>query len=134
MNNSSTSTASLFSFSIFYLVLLVNIILYRLSPWHPLAKYPGPIVARVSKLWGAIIMAKGKNHENFKRLHDKYGPYVRIGTPFSFDCYTVFKIKITNYSLTSNIGPNEISVTDVSAFSAILGSDGMPKGPSKYIG
>ncbi|PAV16379.1 high nitrogen upregulated cytochrome P450 monooxygenase 2 [Pyrrhoderma noxium] len=79
MNNSSTSTASLFSFSIFYLVLLVNIILYRFSPWHPLAKYPGLIVARVSKLWGAIIMAKGKNHENFKRLHDKYGPYVRIG-------------------------------------------------------
>ncbi|KAL5522514.1 hypothetical protein ACEPAG_8530 [Sanghuangporus baumii] len=49
-------------------------------------------------------MAKGKNHIVLKKLHEKYGPYVRIG-------------------------PNEISVLDVSVISDILGADGMPKGP-----
>ena len=79
MHELATSTAILLSLSVFYLALLISIISYRLSPWHPLASYPGPAIAKISKLWGAVIMAKGKNHEYFKHLHGKYGPYVRIG-------------------------------------------------------
>lgn len=75
----STHLALLASFSLFYVTLFTSIILYRLSPWHPLAKYPGPILARITKLWGAVIMINGKNHVRFKQLHEKYGPYVRVG-------------------------------------------------------
>ncbi|TFK19398.1 cytochrome P450 [Coprinopsis marcescibilis] len=42
--------------------LATSIALYRLSPWHPLAGYPGPVLARLSK-W----------------LHEQYGAWVRVG-------------------------------------------------------
>ena len=67
------------AFSVYYATLISSIVIYRLSPWHPLASYPGPVVARISKLWGAIYLAEGKNHHKLKSLHDKYGPYVRVG-------------------------------------------------------
>ncbi|PAV19188.1 cytochrome P450 [Pyrrhoderma noxium] len=77
---------------------------YRLSPLHPLSSYPGPVLARVSKIWGALHASKGKDHLLFKRMHDKYGPYVRTG-------------------------PNELSVLDVEVIPEILGTNGMPRGP-----
>ncbi|EJD00159.1 high nitrogen upregulated cytochrome P450 monooxygenase 2 [Fomitiporia mediterranea MF3/22] len=100
----SAILAVLSAFALFYFSLVTSIVIYRLSPWHPLAKYPGPFLAKITKLWGLSKMAKGKNHLMHKELHEKYGPYVRIG-------------------------PNELSVVDVSAISSILGGDGMPKGP-----
>ena len=67
------------AFSIYYATLISSIIIYRLSPWHPLANYPGPVLAKVSKLWGAVHMARGKTHRTLKSLHEKYGSYVRVG-------------------------------------------------------
>jgi hypothetical protein len=52
---------------------------YRLSPFHPLAKYPGPVVAKTSKWWAAYIGAIGDSHRYYKHLHDRYGDVVRIG-------------------------------------------------------
>lgn len=69
------------SFSIFYSTLISSIILYRISPFHPLYKYPGPFLAKISKFWNVWVMASGKNHVCYKNLHAKYGPYVRIGMP-----------------------------------------------------
>ncbi|KAH8106578.1 high nitrogen upregulated cytochrome P450 monooxygenase 2 [Phellopilus nigrolimitatus] len=100
----SALLACLSSFALFYLALATSIVVYRLSPWHPLAQYPGPLLAKVSKFWAAWMMAKGKNHVYHKQLHDRYGPYVRAG-------------------------PNELSVADASAIPDILGADGMAKGP-----
>lgn len=72
--------ASVFvSYCIFYTTLLFSIVLYRISPFHPLARYPGPFWAKVTKLWGAYSMLTGKNHETLRRLHEKYGMTVRIG-------------------------------------------------------
>lgn len=71
--------SSIVSFVAFYTFLLLSIAIYRLSPWHPLSEYPGPFVARVSKFWMASVVSKGKANEYLKHLHDKYGPYVRIG-------------------------------------------------------
>ncbi|KAH6915698.1 cytochrome P450 [Coprinopsis sp. MPI-PUGE-AT-0042] len=57
-----------------------SITAYRLSPWHPLAKFPGPALARVSK-WFMVhrILVKGGRHTMLRELHEKHGPYVRIG-------------------------------------------------------
>jgi len=52
---------------------------YRLSPFHPLAKYPGPVIAKTSKWWAAYISATGDLHKYYKYLHDRYGDVVRIG-------------------------------------------------------
>ena len=52
---------------------------YRLSPFHPLAKYPGPVIAKTSKWWAAYISAIGDSHRYYKHLHDRYGDVVRIG-------------------------------------------------------
>lgn len=67
------------SYCVFYSTLLTSITLYRLAPFHPLAKYPGPFWAKVSKLWGMYAMSTGKYHETLRRLHDEYGLNVRIG-------------------------------------------------------
>ena len=39
------------TYAIFHSTLISSIVLYRLSPIHPLAKYPGPVLAKISKLW-----------------------------------------------------------------------------------
>ena len=67
------------SYSLFYTILVISIIIYRVSPFHPLASFPGPSLSRVSQLWPALVCSQGKRHEYFKGLHDKYGPYVRVG-------------------------------------------------------
>ncbi|KAI9447574.1 high nitrogen upregulated cytochrome P450 monooxygenase 2 [Lactarius indigo] len=79
-------------------------LIYRLSPLHPLAKYPGPIIAKSSKWWAAYVSGKGDLHRYYKSLHDHYGDVVRVG-------------------------PNELSVRDPSLIPAVLGQGGLPKGP-----
>ncbi len=54
-------------------------LMYRLSPFHPLAKYPGPAIAKTSKLWAAYLCAKGDMYRYFKSLHERYGDVVRVG-------------------------------------------------------
>jgi hypothetical protein len=53
----------------------VAIVIYRLY-LHPLARIPGPRLAPVSPLWQAWQIRQGRS---LARLHDKYGPAVRIG-------------------------------------------------------
>ncbi|KAJ7865599.1 cytochrome P450 [Mycena olivaceomarginata] len=92
------------SCSLYYSGLLFWILAYRMSPLHPLSKYPGPIACRISKLWLTFIASRGKLHIYVKELHDAYGPVIRIG-------------------------PNELSINEVSLVPSILGANGMPKGP-----
>lgn len=75
----SLNAVMLSSFVYFHASLLLSVFVYRLSPWHPLARYPGPIIARLTKLWGLWSIATGKNHIYIKKLHEKYGPCVRVG-------------------------------------------------------
>ncbi|KAH9059080.1 high nitrogen upregulated cytochrome P450 monooxygenase 2 [Lactarius vividus] len=37
-------------------------LMYRLSPFHPLARCPGPAMAKMSKLWAACLCATGNMH------------------------------------------------------------------------
>ncbi|KAJ3873159.1 high nitrogen upregulated cytochrome P450 monooxygenase 2 [Lentinula edodes] len=88
----------------FYILLFISIGSYRLSPFHPLANYPGPTIAKISKVWTVHKSMDGKLAHYYKMLHDQYGPIVRVG-------------------------PNEISVAEKDLLPFIIGTQGMPKGP-----
>lgn len=61
-------------------VLLASItVAYRLSPLHPLARYPGPLAAKISKFYHVKIQLRGNAHIVIKEWHHKYGDVVRIG-------------------------------------------------------
>ncbi|KAF9651179.1 cytochrome P450 [Thelephora ganbajun] len=89
-------------YAIFYTSLILSVVLYRLSPLHPLARYPGPVLARISKLWFAHLNWQGKQHVHYRNLHKKYGDVVRVG-------------------------PNEIMLSDISVIEPLLGPGGWGK-------
>ncbi|KAK7680564.1 hypothetical protein QCA50_016346 [Cerrena zonata] len=87
-----------------YLLLLVtSVAIYRVSPFHPLAKFPGPVLNKITKLAGMQNSWGGHGHRNNHELHKKYGPIVRVG-------------------------PNDLSIVDVDAVTSVLGANGLPKG------
>ncbi|KAJ7097746.1 cytochrome P450 [Mycena belliarum] len=100
----STLKSLLHSYTLYFSALGLSILAYRASPLHPLYAYPGPVPCRLSKFYLAYVSSRGKMHLYVQRLHDAYGPVVRIG-------------------------PNELSISDVSLLPNILGANGMPKGP-----
>lgn len=83
------------------LVLLVAVVLYvldcvRLTIWTPLRKIPGPSLARITGLYRLSMVGNGKAPENYRKLHEQYGPIVRTA-------------------------PNQISISDASAIPVIYG-------------
>lgn len=46
--------------------------------FHPLAKYPGPFLGRITNLHSAYYAWRGCGHLHIVQCHEKYGPYVRI--------------------------------------------------------
>ncbi|KAJ3538505.1 hypothetical protein NM688_g6512 [Phlebia brevispora] len=102
--SSHLSDAIVTSYTAYWSLLLLFTALYRLSPFHPLATFPGPIPARVSKLWITKIMYRGKVHLHYRELHKQYGDVVRIG-------------------------PNELSICNADAVYPVLGAKGLKKGP-----
>jgi cytochrome P450 len=46
--------------------------------FHPLARVPGPFVARFSRFWLVYNMARGRFHEVNQALHKQYGSVVRV--------------------------------------------------------
>ena len=59
--------------------LLISVIAYRLSPFHPLAKYPGPLLWRVSMFSSGLYSTTGNKSRYIKKLHDIHGDIIRIG-------------------------------------------------------
>ena len=108
------------AFTTYIGALILFTLVYRLSPLHPLAKYPGPAIAKTSKWWAAYISAKGDSHRYYKQLHDRYGDVVRIGRHQSLPFVM---------STDPPSGPNELSICDASLIHTVLGQGGLPKGP-----
>ncbi|RYP71152.1 hypothetical protein DL769_004740 [Monosporascus sp. CRB-8-3] len=46
---------------------------------HPLRRFPGPVANRASRLPWALRHALGRQAFNTQRLHERYGPVVRVG-------------------------------------------------------
>jgi hypothetical protein len=67
------------TFALYFSTVSVSIVVYRISPFHPLAKYPGPVLCKISKLTFAGIAMGGKQHVYYSELHKRYGDVVRIG-------------------------------------------------------
>lgn len=72
--------AFFFTFLQYWASIVIFTVTYRISPFHPLARYPGPFLAQISKLWAAWITAKDGNlHRIIRELHAEYGDVVRVG-------------------------------------------------------
>jgi hypothetical protein len=73
-----------FTSGLFELTLLVPF-LTTLGWWtvsyylSPLRRYPGPFLAGFTNLWRFFVVRQGSIHLEVKKLHEKYGPVVRIG-------------------------------------------------------
>jgi hypothetical protein len=63
-----------------------SILLYRVF-FHRLTGFPGPFMARASKLWHVWKLApKSDNFILLDKLHKQYGDYVRTGKPVEIIC------------------------------------------------
>ncbi|KAF7915318.1 uncharacterized protein EAE98_011184 [Botrytis deweyae] len=78
--------------SLWLLLLVLHwFVFYRLY-FHPLAAYPGPILASFTDWYNVHHCLKGDRHLNEYRLHQIYGPIVRIGpNRLSFDSTTALQ-------------------------------------------
>ena len=56
----------------------LGIVVYRIF-FHPLAKYPGPLLAKVTDAYQLYHAYKGDRHLEFWRMHQRYGKIVRFG-------------------------------------------------------
>ncbi|KII89837.1 hypothetical protein PLICRDRAFT_52981 [Plicaturopsis crispa FD-325 SS-3] len=93
------------TFGTYLATIIGSTVFYRISPFHPLAKIPGPFLNKITKFRMAYISHQGKMHEYYQNLHRKYGDFVRIG-------------------------PNEVSIADVGSIIPLMGANGWPKGPN----
>ncbi|KAI0046133.1 cytochrome P450 [Auriscalpium vulgare] len=100
---STTTTAVLACYATYVTALSLSVLVYRLSPSHPLAKFPGPLLYRVSNLCALSMAWNGTQHVVLRELHDIYGPILRVG-------------------------PNKLSVCSIDGIQTILGAGGVPKG------
>ncbi|OAG05261.1 cytochrome P450 [Paraphaeosphaeria sporulosa] len=60
-----------------FAVYFVAVAIYRIT-LHPLAKYPGPLLWRISPIPSIISLLRGRISFDYKVHHDKYGPVVRV--------------------------------------------------------
>jgi hypothetical protein len=67
--------------------------------FHPLAKYPGPFWASITRWWMVNQIFGGKHEKNIRALHKKYGNIVRIA-------------------------PNEVAIADPQAIKTIYSTGG----------
>lgn len=80
--SASASTSVLFAATmlVYHLgTIALATISYRLSPFHPLARFPGPLINKMTSLKLAHMVWTGKRHLVIHGLHEKYGKVVRTG-------------------------------------------------------
>ncbi len=126
MSTSPPLKAVYISTSTYLASLIFAKLVYRVSPFHPLAIYPGPFGCRLTKFWMAAVSFTGQQHNYIKSLHDRYGDVVRIGAS-GFSRICLFNAQHIH------VGPNEVSIKDPSVVHAMLGPAGLPHGPSESL-
>ncbi|KAK1675048.1 cytochrome P450 [Colletotrichum godetiae] len=61
-----------------FLCLLIIPLIYNVL-FHPLARVPGPFLAKFNDFWHAYQLYTDMRHEKLCKLHDQYGPVLRLG-------------------------------------------------------
>ncbi|KAJ7648640.1 high nitrogen upregulated cytochrome P450 monooxygenase 2 [Mycena polygramma] len=85
--------------------LLLSVVVYRVSPFHPLAHIPGPFLFKISNLVIAYHSVGGRRNVLMEKLHKRYGKVVRIGSDqVSFADAQAAKICMGNKGLPRSIG------------------------------
>ena len=88
--------------------------------FHPLRKFPGPLLTRASGIPWAIKHVTGIQAHDTQKLHDKYGPVVRIGpSHLSFTDPRAWK-DIYGHQVGSKI--NTVELTKAETFSRTVRS------------
>ncbi|KAF8518333.1 cytochrome P450 [Gautieria morchelliformis] len=72
-------TAILKTYALHFISLTLSVVAYRLSPYHPLAAFPGPVTCKISRLWALYMVQTGNQHRYYRALHARYGTHVRTG-------------------------------------------------------
>lgn len=56
----------------------VALALYNISPFHPLAKFPGPKIAAASYVYEAYYdwILMGRYGRRIEKMHERYGEYL----------------------------------------------------------
>lgn len=67
------------TFTGYWALLSLFTILYRVSPFHPLAQYPGPLLNKITKFRNLQIMRRGDLHRHHRALFQQHGDIVRVG-------------------------------------------------------
>ena len=111
-------------FGLFWSTLTTSILVYRISPWHPLAKYPGPLLCKLTKFYFAYWALDGKQYLYYFELHRKYGDVVRVGQ------WNILHT-LDNHNLQHFVGPNELSIRDVDSIPPLMSNNGFQRGPCK---
>jgi len=82
-----------FTQSIPLVALIVISLLTYLLVWvvyarhvHPLAKYPGPFFASITRFWHIFDVARGSSEKTQRRLHEKYGTKLLLLLPSVSRC------------------------------------------------
>ena len=87
---------------------------YRLL-FHRLRHFPGPFLAKLTKLYHASQIRNSDQYLFMERLHRKYGDFVRTGKISP----SVFRGVFESDSTRSFLGPNEITIFTPEAINAI---------------
>ncbi|KAK3321248.1 putative cytochrome P450 [Cercophora scortea] len=86
---------------------------------HPLARFPGPFLARSTLLWRFWATLGGRDHRIFKKQHEKYGTVFRVSpNELSFSSLQSYK---DIYGFPAN-GRKHFDVPIKSDFYAVFGS------------
>ncbi|KAI0648784.1 cytochrome P450 [Trametes meyenii] len=88
--------------SVYLLSLAFVTVAFRLSPCHPLAAYPGPLLWKTSSLFLSLISLSGRRHHVLDKLHQQYGPFMRI---------------VDAWPTNTRIAPNHLSINTPGAVS-----------------
>ena len=110
----SVLRAAAYSFAIewsFVISLWTSMLVYRIF-FHPLKKFPGPLMAKPSKLWHSIQASKLRWYKDAWDLHAQYGEYVRTGMSDS----------VWTFQQLTPPGPNEVSIADPDSIDLIHGA------------
>lgn len=98
------SSPALLALIAFPFLALLSLVVHQLY-FHPLAKYPGPLLGRITRLYDLYHAYKGDKHILLYQLHQKYGTVVRF-TPNTISINDPAALKAI-YSHGANVTKNE---------------------------